>query len=134
AGRFRGEFPEEGGGGGVAGDGGPPGRGRVAEAVGLVRPQVQPEPVINGVGLGAGDPSDFGDGKAAGHQKDSLEPPKGAEVGGPRQGPSEALPIVVVEAGFIGGSWSSHRSSLPRRAILWQTFGYLLSEASKLAE
>jgi hypothetical protein len=43
---------------------GPSGSGRAAQAVGSVRPEVQPEPVVNRAGRGSGDSSDLGDGEA----------------------------------------------------------------------
>src|SRR5262249_12256819 len=68
-----------------------------------------------------------GDRPAARQQEDGLHTPKEAQVGRPRQGAGESLPIVLVEAEFMGSPCSSHRPSVPRRAIFWKTFGYLLS-------
>src|SRR3954471_14842810 len=120
------ELTDDAGIGDAAGDTRPPSSGRVAEAVGLVRPQVEAEPAVHGAGLGAGDPSGFRDGKAASQQQDRLHAPKEAEVSRPRQGAGESLRVVLVETEFMGSSCSSHRSSLLRRAISWKTFGYLL--------
>ena len=124
--RVTAEFAEDAGIGDAAGGPRPAGAGRILETTGLVSPEVKPDPVINGVGLGAGDPSDLGDGQAASHQENGLDAPEGAHVRGPLEGARESLPVVLVEAKFMGGSCSSHRSSLPRRAFLWKTFGYLL--------
>jgi hypothetical protein len=124
--RVAAEFAADTGVGEAAGRTRPSGAGRITEAAGLVGPEVKPDPVLKGVGLGAGDPSDRGDGQPAGHHENGLEAPKGAHFRGPLEGARQALPVVLVEAKFMGCSCSSHRSSLPRRAILWKTFGYLL--------
>ena len=110
----------------AAGDPRPPGAGRVAETVGLVPAPGALKPALHGVRLGTRDRSGFGDRKAPRQQEDGLHAPAEAEVGRPRQGACESLPVVRVEAEFMGSSCSSPRSSLPRRAILWKTSGYLL--------